>query len=305
MAQISAYFRAARPWSFTVSITPPILGLLIAIIEVPGLSINWFFFVLTFLGCVLAHSGANALSDYFDFKARVDREGTYGSSGVLVSKQMTPAEMLRWALVLYALAGVIALYLVLNTANAALLIWLIAAGFILGFFYTLAPFNFKYHALGDIAVFLAFGSLMTLGSYAVQTGLFSWKPVLFALPVALLVDAVLHSNNLRDIPFDSAVNIKTVPILIGERNAQKMYYSLVLGAYAVTPLLILFAGLPWLSLITFLSLPVALRDIRTVRDKANLSIEQFAGIDVATAQLHTLFSLLLILALLGQHLFLA
>ena len=304
MAQIATYLRATRPWSFTVSAIPPILGLLIAIIDAPDLTINWLHFVLTLLGCILSHSGANTLSDYFDYKARVDREGTYGSSGVLVSKQMTPAEMLRWASLLYMMAGIIGLYLVLHAANAALLVWLIVAGFVLGAFYTMAPFNLKYNALGDVGVFLAFGSLMTLGSYAVQTGLFSWNPVLYALPMALLVDAVLHGNNLRDIPFDSAVGIKTVPILIGERNAQRMYYTLVLGAYIGIPLLILFAGLTWLSLITFISFPVALRLIRMVRDKAKLPIDQFAGIDGATAQLHMMFGVLLILALLGQHFFL-
>lgn len=305
MARISTYFLATRPWSFTVSVIPPILGLLIALLEAPSLSVNWLHFALTLVGCVLAHSGANALSDYFDYKTRVDREGTFGSSGVLVSKQMTPAEILRWALILYVLAGLVALYLVVHALNPQLLIALVGAGFVLGFFYTLAPFNFKYHALGDIGVFLAFGPLMVLGAVAVQTGLFSWKAVLYALPLALLVDAVLHSNNLRDIASDSAVAIKTVPILIGEGAAKQVYYALLIGAYIGIVILIPAAGLTWVSLLTFLSLPLALRNIRIVRDKATFAAEQFAGIDGMTAQLHMVFGALMILALLLQRLFLA
>ncbi|HOY43569.1 MAG TPA: prenyltransferase [bacterium] len=304
MATLKAYFLATRPWSYTVSVLPPVFGLLIAIIDVAGLQVDWVKFVLTLLGCNLAHSGSNTLSDYFDFKTRVDREGTYGSSGMLVAKVMTPPEMLRWALILYAAAGAIGLYLILTSGNPGLLIALVAAGFILGFFYTMAPFNFKYHALGDVGVFLAFGLLIPLGSYAVQTGLFSWKPLLWCIPAALLVDAILHSNNLRDIPFDSAVHIKTVPILIGERRAQTMYYVLVLGAYALIPLLVISTGLTWLSLLVFLSLPVALQNIRTVRRKQEMAIEQFAGIDAATAKLHLLFGLLFIAALAGRIFFL-
>jgi len=305
MASLKAYLLATRPWSFTVSLLPPVFGLLIAIIDVAGLQVDWFKFVLTLAGCNLAHSGANALSDYFDFKTRVDREGTYGSSGMLVSQRMTPAEMLRWALILYAAAGVIGLYLILTAANPLLLIALVTVGFTLGFFYTMTPFNFKYHALGDIGVFLTFGLLIPLGSYAVQTGLFSVKPLLWCIPAALLVDAILHSNNLRDIPFDKAVRIKTVPILIGERGAQTMYYVLVLGAYALIPLLILFAGLTWLSLLVFLSFPLALRNIRTVRSKNDMPIEQFAGIDAATAQLHLIFGLLFSVALVCRIFFLS
>ncbi|HQG44086.1 MAG TPA: prenyltransferase, partial [bacterium] len=165
------------------------------------------------------------------------------------------------------------------------------------FFYTMAPFNFKYHALGDIGVFLAFGLLIPLGAYTVQTGYPSWTPVLYGLPAALLVDAILHSNNLRDIPFDAAVEIKTVPIIIGERGAQWMYYLLVLGSFLTVAGLILFAGLtPW-GLLTFLSLPVALRNIRRVHAKPHMPIEKFAGIDAATAQHHMMFSLLFIAAL--------
>jgi 1,4-dihydroxy-2-naphthoate octaprenyltransferase len=300
MAKIKTYFLATRPWSYTVSVLPPFFGLLIAIVDVPGLSINWLHFALTVVGCVLAHSGSNTLSDYFDYKIKVDREGTYGSSGMLVAKKMTPAEMLRWALILYALAGLVGFYLIVNSSNPMPLIWLVGVGFILGFFYTMAPFNFKYHALGDIAVFVAFGLLIPMGAYAVQTGVTAWKPLLYGIPAALLVDAILHSNNLRDIPFDEVVKIKTVPILVGEKNAQAIYYGLLIGAYVTILLLVLLAGLTWLSLLTLLSLPIALRNIRVVRNKSGMPIEQFAGIDAATAQLHMLFSLLLIAAFVGQ-----
>ncbi len=301
MAMVSTYWRAMRPWSFTVSVIPPILGTIIALLDYPELPVKWFHFILTLLGCWIFHSGTNVFSDYFDFRKQVDREGTYGGSRVLVDKLMTPREVWWWSVVLFALSGFIGLYLLLQTPNPALMIGLIAAGFVLGAFYTMAPLRFKYIALGDAGVFLAFGPLMMLGSYLVQTGEFSWRPVLYALPVALLVDAILHSNNLRDIPFDAAVHIKTVPILIGERRARQMYYALLTGAYLLIPVLILWAGLPWLALLTFLSLPVALRLIRMVRDKNRMAPEKFALIDAATAQFHTLFSLLLIAALLLHY----
>jgi len=59
-----------------------------------------------------------------------------------------------------------------------------------------------------------------------------------------------------------------------------------------------------LSLLVFLSLPVALQNIRTVRRKQEMAIEQFAGIDAATAKLHLLFGLLFIAALAGRIFFL-
>ncbi len=301
MATISLYWRSVRPFAFTVSVVPPILGSLIAALNVPDLAFNWFHFVLVLLGCMLAHAGSNTLSDYRDYKKQVDRQGTYGSSGVLVEKLMTPPELLRWAVILFLAAALIGAFLVWRAPNGLNLLWLIGLGWVLAFFYTIGPINWKYIALGDPAVFIAFGPAMTLGAYMVQTGQFSWLPALYAIPVALLVDAVLHSNNLRDIENDTVAHIKTVPILFGESFAKRMYYGLVFGAYLLIPVLILAAGLPWLSLLTLISLPMAIKAARMIKDKAAIPEKQFAMIDAITAQLHSAFSVLLIAALLIQH----
>jgi 1,4-dihydroxy-2-naphthoate polyprenyltransferase len=302
MAQISLYWRSIRPFSLTVSFIPPILGSIIAVWQNPDLSFSWFHFLLTLVGCMTSHAGANTLSDYFDYKKRVDREGTYGSSGVLVEKLMSPMQLLRWTAILFVTSTVIGAYLVQHSPNGSSLLWLIVVGGMLGVFYTMGPFQFKYFALGDPAVFIAFGSGMTLGAYMVQTGQFAWQPVLYAFPVALLVDAVLHSNNLRDIKNDRMVHIKTIPILIGEPAAKTMYYVLIFGAYALIPVLIILAKLPWLSLLTLISLPMAIKAATMVHNKSNMPEKQFAMIDAVTAQLHSVFSVLLIVALLLTYL---
>jgi len=306
MARVATYWRATRPWSFTVSVIPPILAVLIAVSEHPGLGVNWLHFLLTLIGCVLIHAGSNSLSDYFDFKSGVDREGTFGSSGsqVLVGQLMRPGQLLFFASCLFALAGLIGLYFILVIPQSLFLAWIILAGFILAAFYTMAPLKLKYIALGDIAVFFAFGPLMALGAYYVHTSQFSWTPVLYTIPIGLLVIAILHSNNLRDIATDSVVHIKTVPILVGERSAQIIYYALVVGAYVTTFILIGFARLTWLATATLLSLPLAMKNMRMVRDKNSIAIENFAPIDGMTAQLHSAFGLLFLLAILVQILFL-
>jgi 1,4-dihydroxy-2-naphthoate octaprenyltransferase len=302
MRRFSLWWVATRPFSFSMSAIPPILGALIAALDDDALPLNWFHLFLTLLGCVLAHGAANLLGDYCDFRNRLDRDGTYGSSGLLVAKSLSPREVLHEAIVLYSVAGLIGAYLVLAIPGGAFLLALILMGGALGVFYTVGPVALKYRALGDVAVFISFGSAMTLGSYYVQAHHFSWDPVLYALPIAFLVDAVLHSNNLRDVQNDRVIRIKTVPLLIGERNAKLMYYGLVFGAYVSIPILVAFAGLPEISLITLLSVPIALKGIKMVRDKNSMPNHQFAFIDAATAQLHLAFGSLLVLAFLVQTL---
>ncbi len=297
MSSIALWWRAVRPFSFTVSIIPPILGAVLAVFENPGLKINWFRFILTMIGCITAHAGANLLSDYYDYEARVDREGTFGSSGLLVGKIMQPRQIFWGGLVGILIALGIGLYLVFVTPNGLFLLGLIFLGGILGVFYTAHPIAFKYRALGDIAVFISFGSAMVLGAYYVQAHDFSWAPVLYALPIALLVDAILHSNNLRDIANDKAVHIKTIPILVGEKVSKWIYYGLIFGAYVLILVLIVWAGLPSLSLLTLLSLPLAIKLVKMVRDKEKMPEKEFAMIDAATAQFHLAFGMLMILSL--------
>ena len=270
MSKVSIWWQASRPFSFTVSILPPILGSIIAKMESPGLKIDWLLFALALIGCVIAHAGANMIGDYFDFKKRVDREGTFGSSGVLISNLIEPKKVFMGSIVAYVIASSIGIYIAASIPNGMYLILIIIIGAVLGLFYAAEPFSFKYHALGDLAVFISFGPAMTLGAYFVQAHHFSWTPVLYAIPAAFLVDAVLHSNNLRDIKNDSVVNIKTVAILIGEQNSKRMYYGLIISAYISVILLITANGLPTVSLITLLSLPLALKLIRIVKHKNNL-----------------------------------
>ncbi len=302
MSSVSLWWRAVRPFSFTVSLIPPILGAIIAILENPDLNFLWIHFLLTLFGCMIAHAGANLLSDFFDYKTHVDRHGTFGSSGVLVEEKMKPFEILLGGWFALAIAAAIGLYLVLTTPNGSFLLWLILIGGVFAVFYTADPIAFKYRALGDLAVFVSFGPAMVLGAYFVQAHRFSWTPVLYALPIALLVDAILHSNNLRDIENDSMVKIRTVPIIIGENASKLIYYALVFGAYVLTVILIALADLPMTSFIIFLSLPLAIKLVKMVRQKDQDPIQNFAMVDAATAQLHLAFGILTIIALLAHYL---
>ncbi len=297
MSKPALWWQACRPFSLTVSFSPPLLAAILAA-RFGGVRVSVLNVFLTLTGCMAAHVASNMVSDCQDFRRKVDRPGTFGSSGVLVSGLMTPGQLLAGGVVLYAVAALIGLYYLLTHPAWPMLLGLVAAGGILGLFYTVPPFEFKYHALGDVAVFLAFGPLMGLGAWVVHTGSFSWLPVLTLIPVGFLVDAVLHGNNLRDIESDGEVGVRTVPGHIGVRNSQVMYFLLVGGAYLGILVLVFFARrLPWTALAVFLTLPLAFKLTGKVAAKGNLERAVFATIDAETGQLHLAFSLLLALGL--------
>jgi 1,4-dihydroxy-2-naphthoate octaprenyltransferase len=80
-----------------------------------------------------------------------------------------------------------------------------------------------------------------------------------------------------------------------------VYHVLVFGSYFSTLVLILFAGLSPFSLLTFVSIPLAVKLSNLVQHKGDVPAEQFAMVDAGTAQLHLTFGLLMITALLLHY----
>jgi 1,4-dihydroxy-2-naphthoate octaprenyltransferase len=298
MPDLKTWWRATRPFAFTVSVIPPILGSIIAVMESPEINFNWFYFIIALIGSVSIHASSNMFNDYFDYKKNVDREGTYGSSGLLVEKVLTPKTLFTGAIILFLLSMLIGLYFLMILPNKITFLLILLTGGFLGFFYTAGPISLKYKALGDIAVFIAFGPAMVLGAYFIQTHVFSWTPILYALPIAFIVVAILHGNNIRDMENDRVANIKTIAIKLGLNKAKIIYYSLIILSYLTVLSLILFYNLPFFTLIILFSAPIALKLINLVKNKEKSDEKQFAMIDAFTSQFHMIFSILFIVGIL-------
>lgn len=290
-------WKAVRPFSLTVSFFPPLLGGLLAVARPFSETLNIFHLILTLLGCMLAHAGVNMFSDVKDYERGVDRPGTFGGSRVLVDGDLKKVELLGLVGVCFTLALLIGAYFILTLANGIELLYPVIIGGLLGLFYTYGPLPIKYHALGDAAVFIAFGPAMAAGAFFVQAGFYSTESLLYPVPFAFLVIAILHSNNLRDIQNDKQVNIRTLAMLLGERGSQVYYTCLLTAAYVSVLILSLFADLSWFTLSVFITLPLAVERIRRIWNKRTLSVQEFIPVDALTAQLHTAFSLVYIVSL--------
>lgn len=294
MSQFALLWRAARPFSFPASVIPALLGGTVAVLHT-GAGLHGLHFVLAAVGAACVHAAANLLSDHFDHAKGVDRPDTIGASrGMLVTGRMSTRAVLLESLVLWLIAALIAFYFIWKVGPV--LIPLVAGGLLLGAGYTAAPSQFKYRALGDLAVFMAFGVGITVGAYVVQTGSLSWTPVAYSLPMGFLIAAILHGNNLRDIESDRRAGIRTLAMMLGLRRARLAYAGMVTAAY-LSVIGSVAAG--WVSpvgLLCLLTLPLAVAAVRIVMAGGPPLIV----IDMRTAQLQMAFGLLMILGIVGQ-----
>lgn len=294
---------AIRAFSFPASIIPILFGSVLAVILNPGLSFNWINMLITLLGAVLIHVTTNVINDIYDYQKGMDKEDKelgipHGGSMVLSMGILNIKQM--WTIALTSLFITILCGVYLYTQAGVWILYLSIFGVLSAVFYTAKPFALKYKALGDIQVILSFGAGMTLGAYIVQTGEFSWLPLIFSIPLGLLIDAILHSNNIRDINFDGKFGVKTLPILIGEKASIKFYYFLILGAYLSVVLFVVFGPLPWPALLALITLPIGLKLIKMVGEmpeEPQARFEYGSKHIMMTAQFNMQFGLMLIIGL--------
>jgi 1,4-dihydroxy-2-naphthoate octaprenyltransferase len=271
---------------------PVIFGTSLAVV-VGGARLDVLRFAGAFLAMVILHSAGNMLSDVFDFKHGLDTHVT-PVSGAIVRGWLTERQVARGAVILFA-AG-IALGLILAWFTGWILLAIGGVGVFIGAGYTLL----KAHSLGDAAVFLDFGILGALGAWTVQMGRFSWLPVVWTVPMAMLVSGILHANNWRDIATDSERRVKTCAGILGDRGSLRYYAFLLFGSqglvivFAAIPLIFFgWPGLPWPCLITLAALPEALTLWgRARRRHQPVKPMDFIILDGATARYNLHFGLL-------------
>lgn len=303
------WLMAARAYSFPASIIPVLFGSVLAVLLNPGIKFNFINFFLTLIGCVLVQVGTNIINDIFDYDKGIDKEDKelgipHGGSMVISMGLVSLAQMKRAAVASLLVAFLIGIYLFLQAG--VWILYLSIFGLLSAVFYTAKPLALKYKALGDIQVIISFGLGMTLGSYIVQTGSFSYLPLLFSIPIGLLIDAILHSNNIRDIKFDGKFGVKTLPILIGEKLSVKVYYFLILGAYLCVIIFVAMKMLPWFALLSLVTLPLALKLVKMSDGFPADGLARFEyGTKhiMMTAQLNMMFGVTLVLGLLISYLF--
>lgn len=280
------WWRAVRPKSFTATSTPVAIGIGIAALH-GRFALGWA--LLTLLGSVLLQAGTNLLNDYFDHRNGVDSSASLSSSGVIQQGVLTPRAVLIGGALCFVAAALLGIVLALHGGP---IIWLLGIiGVLIGVLYTAGPAPLAYVGLGEIAVFLAMGVGMALGAYVVQTQTFSSVPLLAGAPIGLLVAAILHANNLRDIETDRAQGKRTLAARFGRQFAQREYAFLVYGAYLLLlPLVIVDLRLGLAALPVLITLPRAVALVReafTTDDPARLN-----RVLRGTAALHGRFGLL-------------
>jgi 1,4-dihydroxy-2-naphthoate octaprenyltransferase len=225
-------------------------------------------FLLVLFGSCFFHIACNVANDYFDFKSGNDALNKNaitpfsGGSRMILDGFVLPKEALTVSIVFAVFGSAIGLYLnSISSGNLVLYIGIAALFLVYG--YNGFPLYLVNKGLGEIAIFLAWGPFIVLGSYFVQSQEISsiW-PWIVSIPSGVLTTLVLLINEFADKEADEATRRKTWVILFGYKASLIIYLFLALSCYAVVLVGIFLGDWPLLSLLVFITLPLPILSFR-------------------------------------------
>jgi 1,4-dihydroxy-2-naphthoate polyprenyltransferase len=249
-------------------------------------------FVAALIAALLIQIGTNLANDYFDAKKGADTVERLGPTRVTQAGLIAPGTVRNAMIGSFALAALCGAYLIYVGGWPILLIGVLSIA--CGILYTAGPYPLGYNGLGDIFTFIFFGLVAVVGTVYAHTLQFTLPAVVNALPIAMLVTAIIVVNNLRDAPTDKKAGKRTLAVIYGESFARTEYAILVLTAYLILPVLMtLRAGTPWI-LLAWLSVPLIIPLLETVGKERGKKLNAALR---GTARVHMVFGVLFALGL--------
>lgn len=227
--RVSLYFIALRPWSFTASLTPVALGSCLAY-KVVGTFDIWIF-LITCITALSVHAAGNLVNTYYDYVKGIDSKKS--DDRTLVDERLSVSDVVALGGIFYTLGCLGFLLLVQFSPCKMEHLALIYFGGLSGSFLYTGGLGLKYIAMGDVLIFLTFGPVTVLFAFMSQGGALCWTPLLYAIPLAINTEVILHANNTRDMESDKAAGIITLAILCGTTGSYVVFAILLFLPYIV------------------------------------------------------------------------
>jgi 1,4-dihydroxy-2-naphthoate octaprenyltransferase len=115
---------------------------------------------------------------------------------------------------------------------------------------------------GEILIFLAFGPLITLGTYYVMSGSLSWPAFALGCPQGFFIAGVIWINQFPDYQADREAGKRNLVVRWGP-GISRYFYCIILSLPFISVFfLISVVGISYLIMLSFIAFPLALNAMR-------------------------------------------
>ena len=252
---LQAWAVAVRPRTLLVAISPVLVGATLGF-ERTG-AIDVLAALLVFGAALLMQVVTNMQNDVGYTVRGGDSSGTRTGLPRATANGWLSVRHVRAGIVVAAIVAVMmGLALVAYRGWPVLVIG--AASLLAALAYMGGPKPIAYSPFGELTVFVFFGLVAVVGTDWVLTAAVGPVSMLASVAIGGLAAAALAVNNHRDIAHDRLVGRRTFAVTFGEGASRGLYGAMLLGPFALVPLMALAGHAPAL-LLPLLLLPVALQ----------------------------------------------
>jgi 1,4-dihydroxy-2-naphthoate octaprenyltransferase len=258
---LSIWLRAIRIRFLLASVIAVSNGLAIAYWKYG--TIEPLYAIFTYIGVVFLHASVDLLNDYWDHKRGIDsatkRTKFSGGTGVLPDNLLTPRAVYTAGIIFLMLGAFIGTYFVAIRGITIAVILGFAVGAI--YFYSTRIVNV---GLGELFVAIK-GAMIVLGTLYVQSAALEPAALYVGAIVGILSATVLFINSFPDYEADRTKGRRTLVIMLGRKTASTLFPVFIIAVYVLIALGIFLGFTKIYSLISFVSMPLAIKSVSSLR----------------------------------------
>ena len=279
------WLAAIKPPMYSVAIIPIWVGTAVAFAESQRFQCTIF---STFLmSAILIVAWLNLSNDVFDSETGVDKNKAHSLVNLTGNKSL-----IFWLGNLFLAAGILGIVAIAWWQRDFTVIGLVLLCCALGYSYQGPPFRLGYQGLGEFICFVTFGPMAVAAAYYSQTQTWSTNCLAASAIVGIATSVILFCSHFHQVEDDAAVGKRSPIVRLGTKRGSQVLWWLGGSIYAFTALFVLLGVFPLWTLLTLLSLPIALQLLRHVHQHHDQP-EKVSNSKFIAVRMHFLSGLLL------------
>ncbi|MDZ8185903.1 MAG: 2-carboxy-1,4-naphthoquinone phytyltransferase [Nostoc sp. ChiSLP02] len=253
------WMAAIKPPMYSVAIMPIWVGTAVAYAETKIFNGAIF---STFIGAaILILAWENISNDVFDSETGIDRNKHHSLVNLTGNKKL-----IFWLGNLCLGLGLLGIVAIAFWQQDLTVIGIILLCCGLGYMYQGPPFRLGYQGLGEILCFFAFGPLAVEAAYYSQTQTWSMTSLAASVILGIATTLILFCSHFHQVKDDIAAGKRSPIVRLGTEKGAQLLFWFTGSIYPLTLLFVLSGIFPVWTLLSWLSLPFAVKLCRHVQE---------------------------------------
>jgi 1,4-dihydroxy-2-naphthoate octaprenyltransferase len=261
--QAKLWMAAIKPPMYSVAIMPIWVGSAVAFKEIKIFNIT--IFSLFIAAAILILAWENISNDVFDAETGIDKNKHHSLVNLTGNKTL-----MFWIGNLCLGLGLLGIMAIAFLQKDPTVIGIILLCCGLGYMYQGPPFRLGYQGLGEILCFFAFGPLGMGAVYYSQTQSWSSTNLAASVILGIATSLVLFCSHFHQVEDDITAGKKSPIVRLGTQTGAKVLVGFTGSIYPLILVFVILHIFPLWTLLSFLSLPFAVKLCRYVWENHNL-----------------------------------